>query len=230
MTLFGLAIFDSVYYETHVHDTDSDHFHVHEIVTPSFLIVICIGLAVSYAIFSHHLNKYFANELKEEAHRVKIVFILFAFTFLTKAITYLFLSFGVFNHKYTIIEIMNFFWEILPLYLIMRYHNFCFAAQEKYLKEEAEREEKEEEERKKLYEMSINSPTTSKSSSIASSTDWSESDKSSLIITTQERNTLARSVNVREEDKNILTPKEQSPLLSRSQKLTPSASVSKFGQ
>jgi len=150
---FGILIFEG--FNTHLvvkrlrEEEEYGHWRDYLWYTfgPFVLIFTSISLCVAYWFFSNSIHEHFAAQLQDEARRVKAVFILFSLSYISRTLIYLlfaFLSTKIDNtHSFAVFYLLYFFWDILPLTLIMKFHNFCFAAQEKYLREQEEEEESE---------------------------------------------------------------------------------------
>jgi len=99
------------------------------------LFLICIGLCIAYYNFSSNIDKYFYRQLIDETRRVKITFVIFLVSYTSRAISSLVFYFKGERQLETVYLVLYPFWEVLPFAIIMKYHHFCFAAQEKYLRE-----------------------------------------------------------------------------------------------
>ena len=85
-----------------------------------------MSLCVSYIYLAWNINKHFARELKDEGRRIKTIFIVFALAYVSRATVYLLNGFGAIDHPFAVYYTMYFFWDVLPLCLIMRYHLQAF--------------------------------------------------------------------------------------------------------
>jgi len=92
-------------------------------------IALSIGLTVSVVILLKTVNKYFKEILEAEAKKIKMIYIVFTVTYVTRTITYL-IPWHSQSHVF-FNDVVNYsmfaVWDILPLGLIMRYHFICFT-------------------------------------------------------------------------------------------------------
>ena len=58
------------------------------ILVPFQLLLISIVLCISYCHLSNNIEKYFSSLLKDEARRVKVVFVVFLVSFTSRAVVY----------------------------------------------------------------------------------------------------------------------------------------------
>jgi len=91
---------------------------------PTIFSVLSIGLTVACTCLMVRMYKYFPQNLKDEACRIKTIFLVFTVTYLTRAtaifvIPRLHVSYLAEN---LIFDLGDIFWEVLPLTLIMVYH------------------------------------------------------------------------------------------------------------
>jgi len=78
-----------------------------------------------------NINKHFARELKDEGKRIKAIFVFFSLSYISRAIVFLLQILGAIKHVPAVYYVMYFFWDVLPLCLIMRYHLQAFRAEKK---------------------------------------------------------------------------------------------------
>jgi len=90
-----------------------------------------VSLCVSYIYLTWNINKHFARELKDEGTRIKTIFVVFSLAYVSRAIVFLLSTFGTTDHPFVVYYIMYFFWEVLPLCLIMWHHLQAFRAEKK---------------------------------------------------------------------------------------------------
>jgi len=128
---------------------DADYTLILTIVPICVLFFVAISLTVSVSILFRNLNSYYPHDLPDERRRIQMIFIVFSSAFCVKAIFGLFeqllikgVSDGDDNFAYfVVVYIMNFFWDMLPLFLVMHYHFMCYSAQSEDTQEESGRDD-----------------------------------------------------------------------------------------
>jgi len=96
--------------------------------TPTIFSVLSIGLTVACICLMVRMNKYFPRSLKDEACRIKTIFLVFTFSYLTRATVFFVLprlDLSYLAENLTLYIGFN-FWDVIPLTLIMVYHYKCF--------------------------------------------------------------------------------------------------------
>jgi len=83
-----------------------------------------------------NMHKHFEAQLKDEARRIRVIFLVLTVSYVSRAIVYILYNKGVIEHEWIVYLIMYNFWDILALSLIMVYHYNNFKEQEKTLKRE----------------------------------------------------------------------------------------------
>ena len=101
-------------------------------ITPSVYFSIAGGLTISVSVLLYNMKLYFPHHLKDEKRRVKTIFIVYTVAYFTRAVTYvLYVQFFYKDYfaSHVVYLIMYFFWDIIPLSLIMWYHYISFKSQ-----------------------------------------------------------------------------------------------------
>ena len=95
------------------------------------LLIVAVSLSISYVYLAWNINKHFAKELKDEGRKIKAIFISFSLSYISRAVVYLLQNLSAIKHLGAVYYTMYFFWDVLPLCLIMRYHLQAFRAERK---------------------------------------------------------------------------------------------------
>ena len=95
---------------------------------PTIFSVLSIGLTLACICLMLRMNKYFPRNLKDEACRIKTIFLVFAISYLTRVTVFFDLPGS--NVSYLASNLTYYiaynFWDVIPLTLIMMYHYKCF--------------------------------------------------------------------------------------------------------
>jgi len=102
--------------------------YYYDIFPPTVFVLLSIGLTIACTCLMVRMNKYFPRNLKDEACRIKTIFLVFTVSYLTRATVFLVLrrveeAYVTIN---LIFDVGYNFWDVIPLTLIMRYHYKCF--------------------------------------------------------------------------------------------------------
>jgi len=93
-------------------------------------LVTC-GLIAAYLFLHYNFKKYFAKHLQPEATHIKITFIVFSSSFIASAVVWILVISDVITDVVLPYQILFFFFDILPLSLIMGHHLKAFRALQK---------------------------------------------------------------------------------------------------
>ena len=98
---------------------------------PFFIISLSIALTIAYCKLKYDLQRFFKGGAVDEAKRVKTIFIILIFCFVSRLVFYAIswpiakvLSPGVLG---LINFVMYIPWDILPLMNIINYHRYCYG-------------------------------------------------------------------------------------------------------
>jgi len=116
---------------------------VGEYIIPSDYFSISIGLVTASTYLLTNMHKYFEVQLKDEARRIRVIFLMLTVSYVSRAVVYLLAGVWITN-TWMVYLVMYNLWDILPLSLIMYYHNTNFNEQEKTKKRERVIQEREE--------------------------------------------------------------------------------------
>ena len=86
----------------------------------------------SYIYLSWNIKQYFAKELQDEGNRIKAIFIFFSLSYISRGTVFLLVKLHAIKHVGAVYYTVYFFWDVLPLCLIMRFHYKCFKEQDEY--------------------------------------------------------------------------------------------------
>jgi len=112
-------------------------------ITPAVYFSISIGLVTASIYLLVNMHKYFEVQLKDEARRIRVIFLMLTVSYVSRAVVYLLAGVWITN-TWMVYLVMYNLWDILPLSLIMYYHNTNFNEQEKTKKRERVIQEREE--------------------------------------------------------------------------------------
>lgn len=94
---------------------------------PLSLVSLCVGLVTAAVILVYIMNLYFDQRLKQEVCRIQVMIFIFTIAYLTRAATYATTQFFVDDPDTFRISTTYFcsylVWDVLPLTVIMIYHN-----------------------------------------------------------------------------------------------------------
>jgi len=113
-------------------------------ITPANYFSVSIGLVISAIYLLINIHMYFEKQLKDEARRIKVIFLVLTVSYVSRVVVYILTSARLIEHYWIVYLVMYTFWDILPLSLIMFYHYNNFKAQEKTKKRERAIQEREE--------------------------------------------------------------------------------------
>jgi len=91
-----------------------------------------VSLLTSYIYLAWNIKLYFAKELQDEGNRIKGIFVFFSLSYISRGTVFLLVQIDAIEHVAVVYYTMYFFWDVLPLCLIMRFHYKCFKAQDEY--------------------------------------------------------------------------------------------------
>jgi len=107
-------------------------------IVPCELVLISIFLTSAYCYLSVNIKQHFAKELQDEGERIRAIFVFFSLSYISRAVVELLSGVKVIKHDFAVFHFMYFFWDVLPLSLIMRFHYKCFKAQDEYDKRQTQ--------------------------------------------------------------------------------------------
>ena len=126
-------VYNNFYDNTYiVPDPKQWHRILYYTIFPSELVLISISLTIAYCYLSVNIKEHFAEQLQDEGKRIRAIFVFFSLSYISRAVVYILSQ--VFKKKYeeAVYDVLYFFWDVLPLSLIMSFHYKCFKAQEEY--------------------------------------------------------------------------------------------------
>ena len=96
------------------------------------LITVSILLALSFTILIIQMKRYFAAQMVDEARRIKTMYVCFTVSSISRAVVFLLCRHEVIKeyNQPKVYFSLYFFWDFIPLSLVMYYHYHCFTAQE----------------------------------------------------------------------------------------------------
>jgi len=122
---FGWCLFDALnlhYLFKHHFEAEEWRFAMLYNDTPANYFSISIGLVISSIYLLVNLHKYFEKQLKDEATRIKVIFLVLTVSYISRGVVYILKAQKVIDHSWIVYLVMFTFWDILPLSLIMFYH------------------------------------------------------------------------------------------------------------
>jgi len=109
------------------------------IIIPFDYFSISIGLCIASIDLILNMHKYFAKELQEEARRIKVIYLILIIAYPSRGVIFLLLHYKVIEHDSIVYMVIYIFSDIIPLSLIMFYHNSAFTAEIEIKSEDLER-------------------------------------------------------------------------------------------
>ena len=130
-------------------------------ITPIDYISISTGLVTASTYLLVNVHKYFEVELKDEARRIRVIFLVLTVSYVSRAAVDILHSTTVIPYFWLGYLVMCSLWDILPLSFIMYYQYKNFKEQEKTLKRERVAQELEEQATQELLQTASSIPATS---------------------------------------------------------------------